>query len=136
MLLWVFRAIFWVVVIALLFVNVSSTEISGAAGSVNFVAVLVSGLGMAVFVFLLDVLTPKRKLSALAGVFFGLLVGLLISLVLAAVVDMVSDSYKIDLLPETSRAILRPLMLGSSFVIVVPETVFGRVMVALTEFFS
>jgi len=105
MLLWVFRAIFWVIVIALLFVNVSSTEISGAAGSVNFVAVLVSGLGMAVFVFLLDVLTPKRKLSALAGVFFGLLVGLLISIVLAAVVDMVSDSYKIDLLPETSRAI-------------------------------
>jgi len=51
------------------------------------------------------VLTPKRKLSALAGVFFGLLVGLLISIVLAAVVDMVSDSYKIDLLPETSRAI-------------------------------
>jgi len=105
MLLWVFRAIFWIIVIALLFVNVSSTEISGAAGSVNFIAVIVSGLGMAVFVFLLDVLTPKRKLAAVAGVFFGLLVGLLISLVLAAVVDMVSDSYKIDLIPETSRAI-------------------------------
>ncbi|MBN2270882.1 MAG: hypothetical protein JXN61_09730 [Sedimentisphaerales bacterium] len=105
MLLWVFRAIFWVIVISLLFVNVSSTEISGAAGSVNFVAVLVSGLGMAIFVFLLDVLTPKRKLAALAGVFFGLLVGMLISIVLAAVVDMVSDSYKIELIPQTARAI-------------------------------
>jgi uncharacterized protein YacL len=105
MLLWVFRAIFWIVVIAVMFVSVSSTKISGAAGSANFVAVLVSGLGMSIFVFLLDVLTPKRKLSAAAGVFFALLVGLLISLVLAAVVDMVNDSYKIDMIPETARAI-------------------------------
>ncbi len=105
MLLWVFRAIFWIVVIAVMFVSVSSTKISGAAGSANFVAVLVSGLGMSIFVFLLDVLTPKRSLSAVAGVFFALLVGLLISLVLAAVVDMVNDSYKIDMIPETARAI-------------------------------
>ncbi len=105
MLLWVFRAIFWIVVIAVMFVSVSSTKISGAAGSINFIAVLVSGLGMSIFVFLLDVLTPKRNLSAVAGVFFALLVGLLISLVLAAVVDMINDSYKIDMIPETARAI-------------------------------
>jgi len=60
---------------------------------------------MMVFVFLLDVLTPKKKLSALAGVFFGLLVGLLISVVLAPVVDMIADSYKIDLIPEAIAAI-------------------------------
>ncbi len=105
MLLWIFRAIFWVVVIAVLFVSVSSTKISGVTGSHDFVAVLVSGLGMAIFVFLLDVLTPKKKLTAVAGVFFGLLVGLLISLVLAAVVDMVNDSYQINMIPETARAI-------------------------------
>lgn len=105
MLQWVFRAIFWIVVIALLFVNVSSTEISGAAGRANFMAVLVSGLGMAVFVFLLEVFTPKRKFAALAGVFFALLVGLLISIVLAAVVDMVSDSYSMNMIPQTARAI-------------------------------
>ncbi len=105
MLLWVFRAIFWLVVISVMFVSVSSTKISGAAGSANFVAVVVSGLGMSIFVFLLDVLTPKRNLSAVAGVFFALLVGLLISLVLAAVVDMVNDSYSMKMIPETARAI-------------------------------
>ena len=104
MLLWIFRAIFWVVVIAVLFVNVSSIRIAEAAPR-NLRAVMVSGLGIAIFVFLLDVLTPKRKLSAVAGVFFALLVGLLISLVLAAVVDMVNDSYKIDVIPEAARAI-------------------------------
>jgi len=105
MLLWVFRAIFWVVLIAVLFVCVSSEEIAGEAGSYNFVAVMVSGLGMGIFVFLLDVLTPKRNLGAVAGVFFALLVGLLISLVLAAVVDMVKDSYKIDMIEATTRAV-------------------------------
>jgi len=104
MLLWACRAIFWVVVIAVLFVNVSSIKISGAAPS-NFAALLISGLGMAVLAFLLDVLTPKRKLAAVAGVFFGLLVGLMISLALAAVVDMMSDSYQIEMIPETARAI-------------------------------
>ena len=104
MLLWAFRAIFWVVVIAFLFVSVSSIRIAEAAAS-DFWAVMVSGLGLATLAFLLDVLTPKRKLAAMAGVFFGLLVGLLISLVLAAVVDMVNDSYKIDMIPATARAI-------------------------------
>ena len=49
---------------------------------------------MAIFVFLLDIFTPKKKLTALAGVFFGLLVGLLISGVLAPVVVMLNDSFK------------------------------------------
>lgn len=94
MLLWVFRSIFIVVVLAVLFANVSSKAISGSEEEANFWAVVCSGLGMAIFVFLLDIFTPKKKLTALAGVFFGLLVGLLISVVLAPVVDMVNDSFK------------------------------------------
>jgi hypothetical protein len=42
----------------------------------NFIGVVVSGLGMGAFVFMVDALTPRRKLGALAGVFFGLIVGL------------------------------------------------------------
>jgi len=105
MLLWLFRAIFAIVVIAVLFVTVSSRAISGAEDTVNFWAVVCSGLGMAVFVFLLDVLTPKKKLSALAGVFFGLLIGMLISGALAPAIDMIADSYKITLKDEAVGAI-------------------------------
>ena len=79
MLLWVFRSIFVVIILGVLFVSASSRPISGADDDVNFWTVVLSGLGMAVFVFLLDILTPKKRLTALAGVFFGLLVGLLIS---------------------------------------------------------
>jgi uncharacterized protein YacL len=51
---------------------------------------------MAVFVLLLDVLTPKKKFSALAGVFFGLLVGLLVLWVLAPVVDMMITTFSVN----------------------------------------
>ncbi|OHB66888.1 MAG: hypothetical protein A2Y77_02655 [Planctomycetes bacterium RBG_13_62_9] len=60
---------------------------------------------MGAFVFLVDALTPRRRLGALAGVFFGLIVGLLISVALAPVVDMINDSYAIQLIPQTVKSI-------------------------------
>ncbi len=105
MLLWVFRAIFIIVVLGILFVSVTSETIARAEDSANFWAIVWSGLGMAVFVLFLDILTPKKKLGALAGVFFALLVGLLISGVLAPVVDMIAGSYKVDLTDEAVFAI-------------------------------
>lgn len=99
MLLWVFRAVFGLIIVGFLFVIVSSKSIAGTEGirGIDVWIVVFSGLGMAIFVFLLDVLTPKKKLGAVAGVFFGLLVGLLISVALAPVVDMIADSYGVDL---------------------------------------
>ena len=103
MLLWIFRVIFLTVVAGILFVSVSSEPISGPADSINFWAVVWSGLGMAIFVFLLDVLTPKGKLTALAGVFFAVLVGLLISVALSPVVNMISDTYGTEITAEGVR---------------------------------
>ncbi len=103
MLLLFFRSIFIVIILAVLFVNISSKTIGG--DSTSFWTVVWSGFGMAVFVFLLDLLTPKKKLAALAGVFFGLLVGMLISGALAPAVDMITSTYKIDVLPEAVAAI-------------------------------
>jgi len=105
MLLWIFRGIFLVVMVGVLLINASSAAFTEAKDSPSWWAVVLSGLGMAVFVFLLDVLTPKKKLSALAGVSFGLLVGLLISGALAPAVDMIAGSYGIDITPEAVFAI-------------------------------
>jgi len=105
MLHWVFRAIFVVVVLAVLFVSVSTETITMGENSTSFWAVVYSGLGMAIFVFLLDLFTPKRKISALAGVFFGLLVGLLVSGALAPLVDMIADTYRLNILGEAVGAI-------------------------------
>ncbi len=106
-LLWIFRAIFLVIVVAVVFVNISSPimdkdedgEISTETYDTNLRAIIFSSIGMAGFVLLLDVMTPKEKFSALAGVFFGLLVGILVSWALAPVVDMVKDTYSIRITP-------------------------------------
>ena len=99
-LLWIFRAIFIVVILSVLFVNISTIEITKEVNSASFWTVSFSGVGMAVFVFLLELFTPKKKLSSLAGVFFGLLVGVLISGALAPIVDMMAQSYNTTLIPE------------------------------------
>ena len=104
-LLWVFRAIFIVIILAVLFVNISTEEMTKEENLPSFWTVTLSGLGMAIFVFLLDLLTPKKELAALAGVFFGLLVGMLITLALAPVVDMIAASYRIELTKEAVYAI-------------------------------
>lgn len=112
-LLWIFRAIFVIVIVAVLFVNISSPrmtldesgEPSDEAFDTNLRAVSWSGFGMVVFVLLLDVLTPKKKFFALAGVFFGLLVGMLITWVLSPVVEMVTVTYGIALTAPAIAAI-------------------------------
>ena len=112
-LLWIFRAIFLIVIVAVVFVNIGSPimavdekgEISVEVYDANKQAIIWSSLGMAVFVLLLDVCTPKKKLSALAGVFFGLLVGILVSWALAPVVDMVTDTYNIQTNPAAITVI-------------------------------
>jgi len=103
-LLWIFRAIFLVVVVAVVFVNISSPIMdkdedgspSKETYEANLRAIIFSSIGMVVFVLMLDVLTPKKKFSALAGVFFGLLVGLLILWVLAPVVDMMITTFSVN----------------------------------------
>ena len=103
-LLWVFRAVFLVLIVAVVFVNISSpimgTDEQGLSSTdtynSNLRAIIISSIGMAVFVLLLDILTPKKKFSALAGVFFGLLVGILISWALSPVVNMIIGTFSID----------------------------------------
>ena len=82
-----------------------SGEPSDEAFDTNLRAVSWSGFGMVVFVLLLDVLTPKKKFFALAGVFFGLLVGMLITWVLSPVVEMVTVTYGIALTAPAIAAI-------------------------------
>ena len=112
-LLWIFRAIFLIVIMAVIFVNISAESMTkNEKGDVdeevydtNLNAISWSGLGMVVFVLLLDVLTPKKKFAALAGVFFGLFVGMLITWVLSPVVDMITVTFGIMLTDPAIAAI-------------------------------
>jgi uncharacterized protein YacL len=91
--------------LTVVFFTTTSQVLSSQEHSTNFWAVFWSGFGMLVFVLLVDIFTPKSKLSALAGVFFGLIVGVLISAVLAPAVDIVNNTYNIGLIPEAVAAV-------------------------------
>ena len=68
MLIYFFRFIFIVTIVAVLIVSLSSDEISGEQGRANFWVILWSGLGLAVVALFVDIFTPKKSLAALAGV--------------------------------------------------------------------
>ncbi len=105
MLLWVFRAIVAIVIVAVLVVHLGLPSVSGEPGRANFNAILWSGVGLALVAFCVDVFTPKKSLAALAGVFFGLLVGMFFSWALAPVLDMVNEIYYLGLSEAAVQAI-------------------------------
>lgn len=105
MLIWVFRAIFIIIIAAVLIVNISSPSISGEPGRSNFNVILWSGTLLALVALVLDIFTPKKSLAALAGVFFGLLVGMFISWALSPVLDMINEIYNLALSDMALQAI-------------------------------
>jgi len=105
MLLWIFRVVFFVVILAVVFVNITSPSITSETEKANALVIACSGLGLFVVAFLVDVFTPKKSLAALAGVFFGLLVGIFISWALSPVLDMINEIYKLGLSDTALQAI-------------------------------
>ncbi|MBN1796408.1 MAG: hypothetical protein JW804_07030 [Sedimentisphaerales bacterium] len=101
--LWILRALFIIVIIFAFIFNATSVDISG--DNRNFWAVFWASFILAAIAFCVDVFTPKRKLSALAGVFFGLIVGILISAVLVPTVDVLVKYYQVGLINEAVMAI-------------------------------
>ncbi len=105
MLLNVIRVLVFIVILAVLLVHLSAPEVSGDPEREAFFSILWAGLGITAFTFLIDILTPKKSLSALAGVFFGLLVGIFISWALSPVLVMVNEIYKLGLTEMALQAI-------------------------------
>ena len=105
MLLWIFRAIIFIILLAVLLAHLSATEISGEPGRANFYVILFSTIGLATVAFLVDIFTPKKSLAALAGVFFGLLVGIFISWALSPVLYMINEIYYLGLSDVAIQAI-------------------------------
>jgi uncharacterized protein YacL len=105
MLLWIFRAIIFIILLGVIFAHLSAPDISGQPGRTNFYVILVTGVTLAVIAFCIDIFTPKRSLAALAGIFFGLLVGIFISWALSPVLYMINDIYYLHLSSTAIQAI-------------------------------
>lgn len=125
-LLWVFRALFLIIIVAVIFVNIKSDLMtldenkfeSKEVFDNNLLYVTWSSIAIVIFVLIIEILTPKNKLSALAGVFFGLLVGIAISWALAKVVDMMVETYRIPITTPAVTAIKWTLGIAMCYLVV------------------
>jgi uncharacterized protein YacL len=101
MLLHFIRGIFIIVIFAALFVSITSQVAEPSTAEAltrnEIWVIFIGGLTLAVLVLFVDWLLPKKSLSALAGVFFGLIVGIFFSWALSLVLDMVNDVFKLGL---------------------------------------
>ena len=110
MVLNILRGIFILVILAALFVNLNAITtlqtdeiVSQEHRAINFWVIALCALALSIFVFLIDVLTPKKSLGALAGVFFGLLIGILISWALSPIVDMLGDTFRVTIVNKLTN---------------------------------
>jgi len=109
---------FIVIILAVLLANLTLPEISGEPGRENFYMILWAALGLTVLTLIIDFLTPRKSLAALAGVFFGLLVGIVVSWGLAKIFEMIIDIYRINLSPTATEAIKWTLGVCVCFLII------------------
>ena len=109
MLLYFIRALFIIVITAVLFTSITAEDgPSLAEDSVFFV--FLGGIILAIILLLVDILIPKKSLSALAGVFFGLLVGMFFSWALSPVLEMFNDVFRLQF--DEATMLLSKWLLG------------------------
>lgn len=106
MLLYFIRALFVIIIAAVLFVGITTASTDSES---DVMVIFVSGLGVAIAVILIDWLTPRKSLNALAGIFFGLLVGVLLSWAMSPILEMVDDLYNLGM-SEDALQIARWIM--------------------------
>ncbi|MFN3166744.1 MAG: hypothetical protein ACE37H_06735 [Phycisphaeraceae bacterium] len=89
MILFVLRGLVLVLITAVSVLFLTTNQEQGGISFGQFSLMLAITLGLAGLVIAADALSPKKKLSAISGVFIGLIVGLIVLLPLAYVVDLV-----------------------------------------------
>lgn len=89
MILFILRGLVVVIVAAISVGYLLANQESGGIGFPQFLLLLVLAMGGAGGVIAADAFSPKKKLSAISGVFLGLIAGLVVLLPLAYIVDLI-----------------------------------------------
>ncbi len=74
--------------------------------------IIIGFLGAAFVVIALDLFIPKKSLTAIAGLFFGLIVGMVVAYGLSLIIDLVATANLPGSLTEAQQSLLSALKLG------------------------
>jgi uncharacterized protein YacL len=101
MLLYFIRFLFFVTAASVLLVGLNAT-----AKTEQDITIFIIGLAITILAIAVEWLTPKKSLTGLAGIFFGLLVGMLISWAMKPVIEMINVIYNLQIPDATLRMVI------------------------------
>jgi uncharacterized protein YacL len=101
MLLYSIRFLFFITAASVLLVGLNAT-----AKTEQDITVFIVGLAISILAIAVEWLTPKKSLTALAGVFFGLLVGILMSWAMKPIIEMINVVYNLQIPDPTLRMVI------------------------------
>lgn len=132
MVLYILRGVFILLVTAVAMLYILPFQEAQALTLGNVLLMTLTTIGLALVVIAVDVFTPRKKLSALSGIFLGLVSGLLAAYALSFVVDLAG----LILVPEQIHAKAGPtynLMQGAKVLIGLVSCYVGMSLVLQTK---
>lgn len=102
MILFILRGVFVVLAATVAMLYILGAQQGLGASATNVLIMLMATLGVAAIVIATDIYTPRKKLSAISGVFLGLVAGLLAAYAISFVVDLIGIIILPDEVPKAN----------------------------------
>ncbi len=102
MILFILRGVFVVLAASVAMLYILGAQQGLGASVTNVLIMLMATLGVSAIVIATDVYTPRKKLSAISGVFLGLVAGLLAAYAVSFVVDLIGIIILPDQVPKAN----------------------------------
>ena len=106
------RLIFVALLIVITTVTVASSRSVEEFGPPTVVGFIMAAVGVGATVLLLDFLTPNKRLTSVAGIYFGICAGLVAAVALGALIDTVAGAWEISTGPAQLYLSLTKIILG------------------------
>jgi len=106
------RLIFVALLVVVTTVTVASSRTVQEFGPPTVVGLIVAAVGVGIVVLLLDLLTPNKKLTSVAGVYLGICLGLVAAVAFGALIDTVARAWDISTGPAQLYLSLTKIIIG------------------------
>ncbi|MFZ4642501.1 MAG: PIN/TRAM domain-containing protein [Phycisphaerales bacterium] len=109
------RLIFVALLVVVITVTVASSRNVQDFGPSTVIGLIIAAVGVGMVVLLLDLLTPNKRLTSVAGVYFGICLGLVAAVAFGALIDTVARAWEILDGPAQLYLSLTKIILGIVF---------------------
>ncbi len=106
------RLIFVAMLVAVTTITVASSRNVEEFGPPTVVGLVIAAVGVGIVVLLLDLLTPNKRLTSVAGVYLGLCLGLVAAVAFGALIDTVARAWDISAGPAQLYLSLTKIIIG------------------------